>query len=291
MEKKSRRDVVRLLGTTLAIGPFVKGCGGDDDGLEDAGSGDAGVDATSMDASMDADGMDSATDGGGVDSAADDAGADGWASGGTAAMTDSDSYPNPFVAPASCALFTSSTLGPCFASSPIRRDISEGYPGLPVRLALQILDADCAPIEGAHVDVWHTRNSGLYSEGPIDFCTTGDADAAAHSYFRGAQVTDADGQVGFDTCFPGWYVSRAIHIHFQVFLPGGGEATKISQLFFEPDLITEVFDTHVDYAEFGQPAVPNSSDSIYLGVGESGIVEHSRMTDGAMLAWKQIRVI
>lgn len=285
-EKKSRRDVVRLLGTTLAIGPFVKGCGGDDDGL-DAGA-DGGFDASMLDATFD-----SGTDGG-SDAATDsalDAESDEWASGGTAAMTDSDSYPNPFVVPASCALFTSSTLGPCFASSPVRRDVSEGEAGLPVRLALQILDADCAVIEGAHVDIWHTGNSGLYSEGPIEFCTDGDAEAEAAMYFRGAQVTDADGQVAFDTCFPGWYVSRAIHIHFQVFMPGGGSATKISQLYFDPDLTRDIFASHVDYAEFGQPAVTNAGDSIYASVGEAGILETSRMTDGAMLAWKQIRIL
>lgn len=282
-EKRSRRDVVRLLGTTLAIGPFMPGCGGDDDGL-DAGA-DGGLDGGPMDGGD----TDSAVEDAANDSAT-DAG-DGWASGGTASMTDSDSYPNPFVAPESCALFVSSTLGPCFASSPIRRDVSEGYPGIPVRLALQILDADCAVIEGARVDIWHTGNSGLYSEGPIEFCTGGDADAEAHTYFRGAQVTDADGQVAFDTCFPGWYVSRAIHIHFQVFLPGAEMATKISQLYFDPDLTNEIFDTHVDYVEFGRPAVTNAADSIYASVGESGIVEHSRMTDGAMLAWKQIRVV
>ena len=285
--KQTRRDMVKMLGTTLAIAPLVKGCGGDDDGM-DVGVGDGGVDTLPFDADFDG-GTDANTDAS-VDADRTDAG-DGWASGGTAAMTDRDSYPNPFVVPSSCMLFTSSTLGPCYTSAPDRRDVSEGYPGLPVRLALQILDADCAVIEGARVDIWHTSTRGLYSEGPTDFCTTGDPDAEANTFFRGSQITDADGQVGFDTCFPGWYPIRAIHIHFQVFLPETATATRISQLFFAHDLITEIFDTHVDYVEFGQPDVSNAEDGIYRGIGESGIVETARMTDGAMLAWKQIRVI
>lgn len=56
-------------------------------------------------------------------------------------------------------------------------------------------------------------------------------------------------------------------------------------------MIEELFASHVDYAEFGQPDTPNARDSIYSGVGTSGIVEYERMSDGAMLAWKQIRIV
>ncbi|MCB9600910.1 MAG: protocatechuate 3,4-dioxygenase [Sandaracinus sp.] len=287
--KYSRRDVVKLLGTSLVALPVI-GCGGgegtgtDGGSLADAGALDGGpvegVDAG--DAGSVAEDGGTTPDGGVVT---------GWASGGTASMVDPDSYPNPFTAAASCALYANSTLGPCFTSAPLRRDVSEGYPGLPVRLALQLLDASCAPISGARLEIWHTRNSGLYSEGPTSFCTSGDADAEAHSYFRGSQVSDADGLVAFDTCFPGWYSGRAIHIHFRAYRSDGGAATKVSQLFFPPALIEELFASHVDYAEFGQPDTPNARDSIYSGVGTSGIVEYERMSDGAMLAWKQIRIV
>ena len=282
--KLLRRDVVRTVSASLVAVPFV-GCGDDDGRIGDAGlvrdAGSLEDGGGGLDTGLLADGGVSADGGAGS----------GWASGGTAAMVDAASYPDPFVAASACALFADSTLGPCYTNAPLRQDVSEGYPGLPVRLALQVLDADCNPLEGARVDIWHTRNSGLYSEGPIDLCTTGDADAAANTYFRGAQVTNAEGKLGFDTCFPGWYGGRAIHIHFQVFLADETTATKISQLFFPPALIREVFASHVDYASFGQPDTPNAADGIYRGVGESGIVEHQRMSDGAMLAWKQIRVV
>jgi protocatechuate 3,4-dioxygenase beta subunit len=262
-----RRAALRTIGAGLAAIPIV-GCNPAASVVPDSGTGD--VDA---------------------DPGEPDAGASTWASGGTAAMTDAASYPNPFGAPGSaCALTLGATLGPCFHTSPERRDVSEGYPGLPVRLAFRVVDEACAPIAGARVDIWHTRNNGIYSGGPIDFCTTGDPDAIAHLYFRGAQVSDAEGIVLFDTCFPGWYRGRAIHIHLQVLLPGGTKATTVSQVFFAEGLITEVFATHPDYATYGQPDTPNPSDGIYAGIGASGIVETARMTDGAMLAWKQIVV-
>ena len=268
----SRRTALRALGASL-LAPAV-GCG------EGASALDGGArDASVPDAAIDL----------GLDLAA-DAGPVGWASGGTAAMVDAASYPDPFTAGAGCALFEESTRGPCYASSPERRDVSEGVTGLPVRLALQLLDAECAPLAGARLEIWHTRNSGLYSEGPIDFCTLGDRNAAAATYFRGAQVADAEGKLAFDTCFPGWYPGRAIHIHFQVVLAGGTAATRVSQLFFDADLIGELFAEHPDYAAFGQPDTPNAADAIFRGVGAASVLETQRMSDGAMLAWKSIQV-
>ncbi len=245
---------------------------GSDSGVGDTGSGDAGAlapDAVSV-----------------------DAGATGWAAGGTVSMTDVASYPDPFVEPPDplCALTLPTTLGPCFYTSPTRVDVSEGYPGLPMRLTFRVLDARCAPLVGARLDIWHTGNTGLYSGGPIDFCTGGDADAIAHTYFRGTQVSDEAGVVRFDTCFPGAYSGRALHIHLQVFPAGSATASIISQVFFAQDLIDEIFVTHPDYVPSGLPDTSNAADSIYRSVGPAAIVAHERMTDGAMLAWKDIIV-
>lgn len=278
----SRRRALRSIGVGVAAIPIV-GCSSSmATMLADAGP-------LPGDAAGEADGGSTADDAAVIDGAVI---ADGWASGGTAAMTAMATYPDPFAGSAgsSCALTAPTTLGPCYFTSPVRRDVSEGYPGLPVRLALRVVDESCAPIESARVEIWHTRNSGLYSGGPVPLCTTNDADALAHLYFRGGQVTDADGQVAFDTCFPGWYPGRAIHIHFHVILDGGARATAVSQLFFAAPLITEIFETHPEYAAFGQPDRPNDADSIYRGVGASGILEHERTSDGAMLAWKQLVV-
>jgi protocatechuate 3,4-dioxygenase beta subunit len=198
----------------------------------------------------------------------------------------SGDYPDPFTEGlgTTCTVTCAATLGPCYAETIERKDISEGYPGLPVRLALLVVDDTCAPVAGATVDIWHTSNQGLYSgDDAAEMCTTGDEDALTHRFFRGVQTTDTDGRVDFDTCFPGWYSSRAVHIHFTV--RAGGQEYVTSQLFFAQDLIEEIFSSHPDYKEFGQPDTPNETDGIYFADGE---LEAAQMSDGAMLASKVI---
>ncbi|MGZ3451514.1 MAG: hypothetical protein ACXVEF_18030 [Polyangiales bacterium] len=112
------------------------------------------------------------------------------------------------------------------------------------------------------------------------------ADSAKH-YFRGVQTTDANGRVDFDTCFPGWYRGRAIHIHFTVML---GDKSYTSQLVFDQSLVTEIFDSHVDYKAFGQPDMPNATDMVVGSDVAAHLLTTARMTDGAMLASKQIAV-
>ena len=173
----TRRGLLRGIGLSLAAVPLGKlliACGGSEsDGVTgdtDAGTTDPGV----------------------------------WATGGTAAMTAVASYPDPFAAGlgAVCNLTCESTLGPCYATTLERRDISEGHDGLPVRLAFLVVDETCKPIPGATVDIWHAAPEGLYSgEDASDFCTSGDAVARAARWFRGVQTTDANGRADFDTCF------------------------------------------------------------------------------------------
>jgi protocatechuate 3,4-dioxygenase beta subunit len=274
----TRRGVIQALGSLAAMS-LLPACGGP---LANA---DAGSDAP---IDRDAATPDAATP-------RDDAGGDAmvtsrWASGGTVAMTAVATYPAPFTAnsPSPCALTLPTTLGPCFYDSPNRVDVSEGYPGLPMRLVLRVVDAMCRPIAGARVDIWHTGHTGLYSGGPIPFCTGGDPDAIAHGYGRGSQTTDEDGLVAFHTCFPGAYDGRALHIHFQVFPTGATMASIVSQIFFPQPLIDEVFASHPDYVDHGVPDTTNARDAIYRSVGPNSIVEYARMTDGAMQAWKEV---
>ncbi|MEM9189916.1 MAG: protocatechuate 3,4-dioxygenase [Myxococcota bacterium] len=281
----SRRRALRRIGGGLVLLPTV-GCGENMLSLDGSSDRDGSVMIVPDGAAQDA-GADGALDGR-VDGRTDAEVPDAWASGGTAAMTDGASYPDPFSPlPAVCDATRSATLGPCFDTSPARRDISEGYPGLPLRLALRVVDSICTPLEGVRVDVWHTRNSGVYS-GSVLRCSLGDEDAMASLYFRGTQTTDDRGQVGFDSCFPGWYGGRAIHIHCQVFVANEDNPALITQLFFPAPLITEIFSTHVDYRDFGQPDTLNDDDRTYRSVDAAGTVEYARMTDGAMLAWKDI---
>lgn len=279
----SRRDLLTgIAGGVMAVplARMLAGCG-------DASTGATGTRIADADTgSHDADEAD-ASDNGAGEADASDPSVGAWLTGGTAGM--SGDYPDPFEAAGdTCALFCAMTLGPCHAETIERRDISEGYPGLPVRLALQVVDETCAPIPNARVDVWHTRNTGLYS-GPdaFIFCTLDDADAKSHRYFRGLQTTDAGGRVDFDTCFPGWYIGRAIHIHFRVVI--GAEEHVVSQLFFPQALTEEICGGHIDYTSRGRPDTSNDDDSVLGGaLVEPYLLSWSKQPDGALLAWKRL---
>ena len=268
----SRRTLLHRLALGAAALPLVTACGGDDAaaGPDASTAGDAG---TSGDAPA----------------------GDSWASGGTAAMTDQASYPDPFtVAPVACALVATTTLGPCTtATELVRRDVSEGWTGLPVRLALKVVDASCAPLAGVTVRIWHTSIGGSYSgQTPSNGLCLEQASYATMDFFRGAQVTDARGVVAFDTCFPGWYPGRAIHIHIQILT--NGASTRVSQLFFPEDVTTAIFAMHPDYAAFGQPDTSFASDGVVRAIPIASraplVLDVARMTDGAMLASKVVTV-
>ena len=214
-----------------------------------------------------------------------------WASGGTAAMTDVATYPNPFPdAVATCAVLNMTTAGPCTtATTMVRQDVSEGFTGLPIRLALRLVSkTGCVPIAGATIEIWHTNAKGVYSgitPNP-QLCYGADPSAANNTSMRGSQITDANGDVAFHTCFPGWYSGRAIHIHFRVYV--NGTITETSQLFFAETLTTQIFAQHVDYQAFGQPDTSLTTDGIIRGVSNKApyILDTAIMTDGAMLASK-----
>ncbi len=219
-----------------------------------------------------------------------------WATGGTASMTGKASYPDPFSGGVGdCALVSTTTAGPCTTTSDLlREDVSEGWTGLPLRLALRIVDSSCAPLPGATVKIWHTNIEGSYSgQTPANgFCLLNQAHATS-DFFRGVQTTDDDGIVYFDTCFPGWYPGRAIHIHFQV--KDDSQSYRISQLFFAEDVTEDIFDTHSEYLPFGQPDTVFANDGIIAGIPaaqrERLLLDVAQMSDGAMLASKTVAVV
>lgn len=205
-----------------------------------------------------------------------------WATGGTASM--GDDYGDPFsVAPGpACSIDCATTLGPCYAATIERKDISEGVTGLPMRLALLVVDDQCAPIAGASVDIWHTSLTGLYSgEDAAAACTQGDEAAVTQRFFRGVQSTDRAGRVDFDTCLPGGYPGRTLHVHFTVRV--GSQEYVTSQLFFPTELIDDVYATQPEYAALGALPTGNAQDGIYFPANE---VSWAKMEDGVLLAWK-----
>jgi len=263
-----RRQLLQRLGIGLAAIPLLHAACSSDDG-------------SSVDAA-----------GGGDGSAV--SGSD-WATGGTTAMTAKASYPDPFTtAVTTCALVAATTEGPCTTATGLdREDVSEGWTGLPVRLALKVVDTSCNPVVGAVVKIWHTNLAGSYSgvtPNPT-MCLTNQS-YSSQDFFRGTRTTASDGTVYFDTCFPGWYRGRAVHIHFQV--TSGSTTYKVSQLFFPEELTTAIFSSHSEYKSYGQPDTTFSNDGIMAGIAEAQrdrhILSYTKMTDGAMLASKVVTV-
>ncbi|MEZ5797922.1 MAG: intradiol ring-cleavage dioxygenase [Paracoccaceae bacterium] len=149
------------------------------------------------------------------------------------------------IVPEVCLVQPELTEGPFYVDPGlIRGDIAEGRPGLPLVLRLQVVTADCRPVEGARVDVWHCDAEGVYSgvsnlgEGP---------DTSGQTFLRGTQMTGADGVAEFRTIYPGWYPGRTTHIHYKVFLADGTALT--SQVFFDEAMTAAIYDDHAAYEE------------------------------------------
>jgi protocatechuate 3,4-dioxygenase beta subunit len=141
----------------------------------------------------------------------------------------------------SCVLIPEETAGPYpldLSGDEVffRADITEGRPGIPLALGMTLVNVsdECAPIEGARVDLWHCDADGNYSG-----YSQPQVDTTGETFCRGIQVTDADGLVTFRTIYPGWYQGRITHIHFQVFLGNGLAAT--SQIAFPAETTDSVY--------------------------------------------------
>ena len=67
----------------------------------------------------------------------------------------------------------------------------------------------------------------------------------------------------------------------------GASTYAVTQLFFADSLNQDVFASHPEYTQFGQPNTSNAADGIF---GAANTVDTARMSDGAMLAWKVIGI-
>jgi|GEM_PF-209554 len=291
-KKMSRRLLIKSMGVGFAALPVLHllACQ-DDSGMaaSDMGGGDLGNGDLDMGGASD---QGTAQD---QDNAA-DLGELAWATGGTAAMVAAATYPDPFEsdAPTTCTLTCAATIGPCHTTSPEQQDVSDGWNGLPVRLSLRVLDEECQPLEDVIVEIWHTNHEGIYSGNITDMCNDVE-EYKSQLFFRGYQRTDAAGVVNFDTCYPGWYSGRVVHIHFRI-MTGAYDASDnasaevISQLFFTDELNNEIFGSHQDYSSFGQPDTQLGNDNVVGGEDDPSpyVLDIQKMSDGVMLASKTI---
>jgi hypothetical protein len=89
-------------------------------------------------------------------------------------------------------------------------------------------------------------------------------------FLRGAQMTDEDGVVQFETIFPGHYAGRATHVHVMTHMGAKAEknntlwhtsGTHIGQIFFDQALITAA-EKSAPYTTNRQGKTLNSADTI-----------------------------
>lgn len=130
---------------------------------------------------------------------------------------------------------------------------------LDVTLTLVNVNANCAPLVGRAVYVWHCDINGQYSLYTV----------SAQNYLRGVQQTDANGDVTFRTIFPACYSGRWPHIHFEVYssigrATAGGNASKTSQLALPQDVCSAVYATsNYTGSAANLAGVSLSSDNIF----------------------------
>lgn len=186
-----------------------------------------------------------------------------------------------------CRVIPRQTDGPYFLDERLhRRDIRDDpsdqstKPGLPLRLNLQIAalaGEQCAPLQDALVDLWQCDAQGEYA-GVRDRLY----DTRGRLYLRGYQRTDAEGRVEFITLYPGWYPSRAVHIHIKVRTrPDSEQGQEFStQLYFEDSLSDRVF-SQAPYAGRGERPTRNADDGIFQrNGGEQLVLQPEERDDG-----------
>jgi len=223
---------------------------------------------------------------------------------GTSSSASSSTAPSTATAAASaaasCAVIPEETAGPfpgdgsngpnvLAQSGIVRQDIRSSFgsstttaKGVPLTIKLTIQDVanNCAPMTAAAVYVWHCDQAGnysLYSQA-----------ASAENYLRGVQATDGSGVVTFQSIFPACYSGRWPHIHFEVYSnleAATNEANKIatSQVALPKDACDLVYATD-GYAQsvtnLGQVSL--ASDNVFGddgGIHELGTVAGS-VADG-----------
>ncbi len=172
---------------------------------------------------------------------------------------------------ASCVLTPEQTEGPYYiADSLMRRDITEDRDGTPLQLRLKVQDASsCDPVWDATVEVWHSDALGSYSGFG--------AGSGERTFLRGGQKSDADGNVIFETIYPGWYQGRTPHIHVEVH--AGGQEVHAGQLYFDDSISNSVY-SKSPYASRGEQTTTNEDDGVYSNGGSQSKLALTKQGNG-----------
>jgi protocatechuate 3,4-dioxygenase beta subunit len=149
----------------------------------------------------------------------------------------------------------------------IRKNVTEGKPGVPLQLQVKVVTAAGTPIARAACDIWQCDATGVYGDESSE-------NTVGKTWLRGVQFTDAKGVAEFVTIYPGHYQGRATHIHVKVHVGGkargatytGGHVSHTGQLLFDDTISTQVYRQSA-YAADTAARVPNGQDHVYTEQG------------------------
>lgn len=135
---------------------------------------------------------------------------------------------------AACTVAPSETAGPFPTKDPstlVLTDIRSDRTGVAftINITIQNINNSCNPLTGAIVDIWHCDKDGYYSE--YGGTQMQQVNYTSVHFLRGRQTTNASGKVAFTSIFPGWYQSRATHIHVHIY-NSAGTSLLITQIAF-----------------------------------------------------------
>jgi protocatechuate 3,4-dioxygenase beta subunit len=179
-----------------------------------------------------------------------------------------------------CVLTPEQEEGPFYIDlAQVRKDIVENRPGVPLALALTVVDSDtCKPIRDAAVDIWHCDALGVYSGEPSE-------GSEGETYLRGIQLTDGNGLAELATIYPGQYPGRTTHIHVKVHIGGrqsggtysGGHVSHTGQLFSSDRRDAEVF-ALAPYNRNTAELTPRNRDGVFrYQSGSSSVLTLARV--------------
>jgi len=165
--------------------------------------------------------------------------------------------------------------------TPVRSDIAEECPGIPLELRITVLDpAGTRPVAGARVHLWqadalgyysgyHGKNPDSFANPPVGHPLPPEDDLRG---LRGVQTTDERGVAVFTTIYPGWYYARCLHIHIKV--ETGGKSLFTGEMYL-PEEWNEVIAKLTPYNRHATlERVPNSEDAVYRVMGGPGMLLH-----------------
>ncbi len=166
------------------------------------------------------------------------------------------------------------TQGPyLLPDSPLRSDIREGAPGVPLKLKLKVINNIwCTPMSDCYVDIWHSDALGLYSgvenivfdSATLAITNEPAIDMRDKQHLRGHQVTGENGVVEFLTVYPGWYLPRLSHIHVRTVWRGVASTAMDTQLYLPDDVERAVYQLE-PYATRGPNPIDVKRDIVMKG--------------------------